>query len=200
LTVALLLVALASLNACASPSGAPAPGQLRQHETDERLHGEFQRAGAGFACDVPAPLTPQQAERLKEENCLWLGRLSVGQQAAVLEPLLGQPDRLIPQQKGAVAQVYFSKAATGYLVATVVENRIAALQVTGEQPFGDWSFNRVTLGMTLSQLQEIMGVPMSKTNVPDIGAELWSYTPFPFSFEIKGGRVISIRIARSDFF
>ena len=82
-----------------------------------------------------------------------------------------------------------------YLVATVSKQRIVALQVTGPSAAKEYGFNHVELGATTDTLVSYFGQPnhVEPTELKD--TELWNYPPWPFSFEVKGGHVTSIRIS-----
>ena len=164
------------------------------------LRGEWQRAGPGFACKVasvgklpPKSLTPEILTRA----CLHMGALVIGDDAQTATKALGAPHRTLSQPNGAVASIYFLEK-TGqfpYLVATVSNNKIVALQVTGPVAAKGYSFNHVDLGMTTAELQQYFGHPNHLEPSSEKDTDLLTYGPWPFSFEIKGGHVTSIRIA-----
>jgi hypothetical protein len=85
-----------------------------------------------------------------------------------------------------------SSAGSG---ATLTANRVVALQISGEAPAPGYSFNQVNLG---DGIDKLMGQFASPHHVGPSGldkTELWSYGPWPFSFEVRGDRVTSIRIS-----
>ncbi len=177
----LLLLLLAPVSASAADTG---------------YRGEYHRSGGGFACRVEG-VKPEDSGRISEEWCLHMGKLAIGDQASTAS-FLGEPGQLIPGENGAENRVFFLERpeALPYLVVTVASGKIVALQVTGDAPVRNWSFNRVQLGFAAQDLIGILGEPMSKE--PREGYEHWSYYPWPFSFEITEGHVTSIRINDRD--
>lgn len=197
-TVAVMLLACQEI-APAQSAGSPAkqaPGVSA--DALRELRGEWTRAGAGFACSVkmPQPIPPDQLETLITRTCLHLGPLVIGDDASRVTSALGPPHRTLKQPKGQVAWVYFigERDHYPYFIVTVAAKKVIALQVTGEVPAPGYAFNRVALGATSAELIAVFGAPthFEPSDLKD--TELWTYPPQPFSFEIKGDRVISIRI------
>ena len=163
------------------------------------LHGEWRRAGAGFACVVgpatklaPEAVTPDILSRA----CLHMGPLMVGDSAQVLKNTLGAPHKTLPQPDGATALIYFIEAADHYpyLVVTVAKNRIIALQLTGPAAAKGYTYNHIDLGVPADTLVQFFGQPTHFEPSEEKGTELWTYNPWPFSFEVRDGHVSSIRI------
>ncbi|WP_247505577.1 hypothetical protein [Bradyrhizobium sp. 1] len=73
-------------------------------------------------------------------------------------------------------------------------NRVIALQISGPAPAPGYSFNQLNLGHSTERLLARFG---SLVHVGPSGlekTELWTYAPWPFSFEVREDRVTSIRI------
>jgi hypothetical protein len=163
------------------------------------LRGEWHRAGAGFACRVgPAPKLPPEAIKpeILTRACLHMGPLVVGDEVKTLSAIAPAPHRTLPQQNGATALLYFLDGPDRYpyLVATVQGDRIVALQITGTAPAKGYAFNHIDLGAGTDALIQHFGSP---TRLAPSGAkdtDLWVYGPWPFTFEVKDGHVVSIRI------
>jgi hypothetical protein len=195
-TVLLLLASgLDRLNA--QPAGA-ATGAAAENKFRD-LQGEWRRAGAGFACAVgptnrlaPGEIKPE----ILSQACLHMGRFMVGDDAQMLSTTLGKPHKTLAQPKGATAWVYFLEAAGQYpyLVATVSKNRIVALQVTGPAAAKGYTYNHIDLGAPTDILVQYFGQPNHLEPSEEKDTELWAYRPWPFSFEVRGGHVTSIRI------
>jgi hypothetical protein len=169
------------------------------------LRGEWHRAGPGFVCQVAAPhrLPPEAIKpEVLERACLHIGPFVIGAESATLQPVVGAPSRTLPQPKGATASVYFleSPGHYPYLVATVSQDRIVALQITGVAAAKGFSFNHVDLGASTDALIQYFGQPKHLQPSSEKETDLWSYTPWPFSFEVKDGHVTSIRIADPEYF
>jgi len=163
------------------------------------LRGEWYRAGPGFACKVVAPtklppdlITPDILARA----CQHMGPLLIGDDAQALKTAFGAPHKTIPQPNGMMASIYFLEkpGQYPYLVATVSNNKIVALQVTGPVAAKGYSFNHVDLGVSTDALVEVFGQPKHLEPSSEKDTDLWTYGPWPFSFEIKADHVTSIRI------
>ncbi|MCP1743242.1 MULTISPECIES: hypothetical protein [Bradyrhizobium] len=129
--------------------------------------------------------------------CQRLGALGVGISETSLKAVLGEPHRKLPQPNNATAYVYFL-GKTGefpYLAAIVKANRTVALQISGEAPVAAYSFNRVNLGDSTDKLMAQFGGPFHVGPSGLEKTELWTYEPWPFSFEVRQDRVTSIRIS-----
>lgn len=200
---------LAGDGAAGAASGGP---QAQPEPRAGDFRGEWSRAGAGFACRVTAARKLTQ-EEVKSKAfavaCQQMGPLMIGGDAQTINAVLGAPHRTRPQAKGATGMVYFLGGFPGgsgpgiapYLVATVQQNSIVALQVTGPAPAPgkDFSFNHVDLGDSTDTLVKYFGAArhLSPSEIKD--TDVWTYGPFPFSFEVKDGRVTSIRITAPDY-
>jgi hypothetical protein len=194
----------ASLGFGFAPAYSQAPGAAAGNAIGNRitaadLRGEWQRVGPGFACKVttegklpPDLLKPEIMARA----CLHMGPFGIGEDAKTLTAALGAPVRTLPQPNGATASIYFLEQAGHfpYLVATVSNDRIVALQVTGPAAAKGYGFNHVDLGASTDTLVQIFGQPNHLEPSSEKDTELWGYRPQPFSFEIKDGHVTSIRI------
>jgi hypothetical protein len=76
-----------------------------------------------------------------------------------------------------------------------VKNRVVALQVTGAVAAKRYSFNHIDLGSSTDTLVQYFGQPNHLEPSSEKDTDLWTYRSWPFSFEVKGGHVTSIRIA-----
>ncbi|MGJ4929969.1 hypothetical protein ACQR1I_28570 [Bradyrhizobium sp. HKCCYLS2038] len=200
-TVAMLTVWLVP-PAQAQAAGRPAsPQPMSAVPADMKdLHGEWKRAGAGFACIVKPPreLPQEQLLAVIARACLRLGPLVLGDAANSATAALGPPHRTLKQPKGEVAWIYFigQRERYPYFVVTVAADKIVALQVTGDGTTAapGYDLSQVGLGATTEDLVKVFGQPghFEPSDLKDV--ELWTYPPHPFSFELKGGRVMSIRL------
>ncbi|MDI3565118.1 hypothetical protein [Bradyrhizobium sp. Arg816] len=167
-----------------SPQGGKPP--------DPELRGQWLRVGQTFACKVEAGkrITPPDPDVLSLA-CQRMGALGVGISEASLKAALGEPHRRLPQPNNATAYVYF----LGKTDQVVKANRVVALQVSGPAPIAAYSFNQINLGDSIEKLKAQFGGPF---HVGPSGLEktdLWTYEPWPFSFEVREDRVTSIRIS-----
>jgi hypothetical protein len=198
----LLAAALSPLFVAHAQEGAKAPAApkaTQQKQSGDELRGEWQRAGSGFACQVHSQkkLTPgpDMAVALARA-CQRMGPLGIGGDARTLKARLGEPFRSLPQPNDATAFVYFveTPGQHPYLVVTVHKDRIVALQITGSAAAKAYSFNGLNLGDSTETLLARFGPPEGRQPSSLKDTEVWGYGPWPFTFEVKGGRVTSIRI------
>jgi len=163
------------------------------------LRGEWRRAGAGFSCNVQSPseLPPESVTPdVLAKACLHMGPFLIGGTAQSLTSALGAAHRTLPQPKDATALIYFLERSEQlpYLVATVQKDRIVALQVSGSATTKDFGFNHINLGDDTKTLIRYFGAASRVGPSGEAGTDLWSYQPWPFSFEVKAAHVTSIRI------
>jgi hypothetical protein len=125
-----------------------------------------------------------------------MGPLVIGDEASVLSGVAPKPDRTLPHATGGTDMLYFLSGPERdpYLVVTVQQSRIVALQVTGPTRARGFNFNNINLGASTDVLTQYFGKPFSVEPSDLKDTEVWSYDPWPFSFEITGGHVSSIRI------
>jgi hypothetical protein len=163
--------------------------------------GEWIRSGAGFACRA-APVEQIPSDKFNPEDlgraCLHMGPFRVGSPAQTLKSVLGEPHKTLPQSKGMTAWIYFldQPGQFPYFIGFVLQDRIVALQASGVAPVPskDYSFNHIDLGTDADTLLKVFG-PVTQTRPAGIkDTELWTYGPWPFSFEVKEGHVTSIHI------
>lgn len=182
--------------------------------------GEF-RSGiapgiASIACTtVSSPGTPPPTE-FSYNNCLRFGTLNLGMEFYKLQIALSNlkdiPEqfivnpRLVSKTPEGISTLMIPVAATkagdqlrmqAYLVVvTDSKGIVRSLQLTGLP--GDiqnkLQFSSIALGAPRQAVADILGLPSSVADVPDIGGKMWSYFPFPFTIEFKGGVVYSVRI------
>jgi len=203
---ALVVVMLPGWPAAHAQSAArPIPSQPTQGVPADLkdLRGEWSRAGSGFGCKiVPSrQLSQEQLLAVMARACLRLGPLVVGDGADTATAALGPPHQMLKQPQDKVAWLYFigQREHYPYFVVTVAADRIVALQVTGDgsAPAPGYDFSHVGLGATTDELVAVFGQPSHFEPTDLKNVELWTYPPHPFSFELKGGRVISIRVRQS---
>lgn len=160
---------------------------------------EFRRAGAGLACILPDG--PDEPAGMR--GCLRVGPLRIGMSLFDVSRELGTPDRVV-ERDGVTLRVYAiplrlrEGESLPYWVVGFRDGTVTSIQLTGEQDGVDVAFSSIRLGDPKVRVVEILGEPHMTRDVDDVDAEFWGYAPFPISFEIKNGRVYSIRIADGE--
>ncbi|MEK6770171.1 MAG: hypothetical protein AABY62_00810 [Pseudomonadota bacterium] len=169
--------------------------------------GEFTRASFGIVCHSGMSVTmpkPEEVAKATERvgRCLRIGPISVGDTRATIEASLGRPIRSIPQPQDATADFYpvrWERLPDGqqrlavYWVIFFREGRTVAVQLTGDAYDGA-VFSSVRLGDPAEKISARFGEPSSRQEVPSIGATLWKYWSYPFTFEVKNGKVYSMQV------
>jgi hypothetical protein len=129
--------------------------------------------------------------------CLHIGAIRIADSYDGIETRYGKPSQVIPQSKGREIKVFELKSKiieTTYLAITVGDNIVYAIQVEGATPDDPLAFSSISLGDSSRRLIELLGEPSKRKSVEESGATLWSYVPFPFSFEIVADKVNSMKI------
>ncbi len=156
---------------------------------------EFRRAGDSLVC-ITEKYTDSAPPYLQ---CLRIGPIFVGQSHADVSKLLGEPWKILQEDKSTILKVYpinTNHEKVPYWVVTFKSGIVDVIQLTGTHAGKDLTFSSIRLGDSMSKVTEILGNPAATKPVAEIGGELWSYRPFPISVEIKDKRVYSIRISR----
>jgi hypothetical protein len=68
------------------------------------------------------------------------------------------------------------------------------IQLTGTKTDAPLAFSSIHLGDSENRVAELLGPPPHKEDLTDIVGVLWSYRPYPFSFEFEDGKVTSMRV------
>jgi hypothetical protein len=134
------------------------------------------------------------------DGCLHIGDIWIGQSLPEVEGKLGQPHRIISDDPQNEVRIHLLQGGSDedlpYLVLTVSEGKVSAIQVTGVATESPYTFSSLALGDTAEKVEEILGKPGLISPIEEIEGTMWSYRPFPISLELKDGRVFSIKISR----
>ena len=155
---------------------------------------EFRLLGGSLACVTAT----RPAEKVGHDPCLRIGKVRVGGAYSEIVQKFGEPNATEPVDEGrAQARIYiFDKnpKTLTYISVWEANGKIIAVQMTGTKTDMP-SFAGVSLGDDTKKLEATLG-PASKVH-PARGYDLWSYKPFPFSIEVREGRVYSIKVWRA---
>ena len=184
-------VALLVLIGCALPQSSV---EAQPPDATKFVPFSYYRSGNGFGCVAPGSSTGNPWV------CNRIGALVVRSPLEEATRILGPPARSIRRDAEKTDHL-FPRGPAGYVVATAARGVIVGLQVTGSGPLPDWTFSGIGLGTTSGALRARLGEPIRTSAVAPEGsglwkdgAELWSYPPWSFDFEIAHDRVISIRV------
>jgi len=186
-----LLAGLVVSASCASGAGTK---NIYYVPFPEGVINEFRYLGNALVCKEEGHF-----EGEGYDGCLHIGDIWLGQSLAEVEGRLGQPHRVISEDPQNELRIHLLQGGSDenlpYLVLTVREGKVSAIQVTGAATESPYTFSSLALGDTAERVEEILGKPGSISPVEEIEGTVWSYLPFPISLELKDGRVFSIRIS-----
>ena len=174
---------------------------------DVGIRGEFRRTGNEFDCRLilSERFSPGDYVNITtDQPCLFFGpvdaAIAIGSLAKPLLTSLGPPIATQPDAGGSTS--HFFRFGEGkdppFFVVSVMQERIAALQVSGPANttgLDNLSFAGIHIGSSEEQLLKRFGAPLRKPKGGLPNSEMWSYLPWPFSFEVADGKVISVRIS-----
>jgi len=90
--------------------------------------------------------------------------------------------------------VYPTEKNTPIFEATIAENKIVKLTLSGYKTKDDASFSSIRLGDYYTFVKKRLGVPYYKKEVKAAGDETWVYSPIPITIKLKLNKVSSISI------
>jgi hypothetical protein len=135
---------------------------------------------------------------------LHIGQIQIGDSINTVERDIGDPFDIQVDDKGRENRIYQLRTSypdyPPYIVLTQVDGIIKAAQLTGFQTDEPYSFSSIKLGQSQRYVKKVLGPPTSIREMEEIGADLWSYKPYPFDLEIVKKVVFSIRVYDPDLY
>jgi hypothetical protein len=128
-----------------------------------------------------------------------MGWIKLGSNVKDIENKLGKPFQLLNGNNGIINRVYLLDTVSNninYIVISVKNDTINAIQLTGYKTNLDFSFSSISLGDYSNFVVQKLGPRYSKEKIEEINGEIWKYDPFPFSIEFVEDRVYSIKLKR----
>jgi hypothetical protein len=129
--------------------------------------------------------------------CLRIGSINIGDSYKSIVGKYGNPNQSFSQSDGKEIKLYHMRSKEvklTHLALTVKEDLVIAISIAGAAPRESLPFSSINIGDNSNLIVEILGKPSSTKYVKETGATLWSYAPFPFSFDIVDNKVLSIKI------
>ena len=131
-------------------------------------------------------------------NCLNFNSVSILSSLIEIEEMLGEPYSIV-NQAGVDYRIYLLPSqteSTPYLALSLnSKNEPQSIQLSGTKSGDEYSFSGIRLGDYLGMVEKRLGKPTGIKKIDD-QTELWTYDPFPISFEIKDKLVYSIKLNR----
>jgi hypothetical protein len=131
--------------------------------------------------------------------CLHIGAIGLDQTPANVEELLGKPWRIVSVDDDATMNLYPLRGdvdASPYLAVRFRAGRVDAIQLSGEGTPDPYGFSGLRLGDSDRRLREILGPVSGSEKLDGTDVTLLSYLPVPVSIEVKGRKIVSIKIWR----
>lgn len=151
------------------------------------------RNGAGFAARFKRD---QYVENSTDTLCQRMGNLYIGMPENEARRFLPGQSEVVPNAPGGGVTFHHRLAPEGPdAYVKFDEGKLSTLQVSGDTADRSLNFHSVYLGMSEADLARRFGPPLQRYPALD-GAVLWAYRPWPFSFLVRQGRVVSIRFYR----
>jgi hypothetical protein len=198
----------------------PSPASAQDTFKVAPVDGEFRRGITpgfqGIACVQAAK--PGMPPDTRLDHCLRMGPLNTGMEYAALQKALltlkNIPERAIndprvvasPPDGSRTLMLPLATAEQGgktglvsYLVVIVDKAGVVqTMQLTGRPSAAteQLPFSSIRIGAAQDRVIDVLGLPSSVNDVPQIKGKSWSYAPFPFSIEFVSGQVYSVRLER----
>lgn len=160
---------------------------------------EFRAAGGGALACVTGSAEAQDPPYLA---CLRIGPVRIGQTMRDVAMRFGKAGKEI-RQGDIVLRVWPVRldvpAGTSlpYWVIGFEGQRVVSIQLTGKRRVEQFTFSSLRLGDSEARVLEILGPPAEMRDVPEAGAVMWNWRPFPVTLELKDGRVFSMRVSEA---
>jgi hypothetical protein len=161
--------------------------------------GEFRYSGGELTCVSGIESAGQEPPYL---DCLQIGPVQIGETMRTVSMKFGKARKTV--KRGAVTERLYPinlNVAVGqpvpYWVVGFEGQRVISIQITGDVRVDQYAFSSIRIGDPESKLLKLFGPAGFTEPVPQIGAVMWGYSPYPVTFEMKNGRVYSMRVSEA---
>jgi len=162
-------------------------------------NGEFRYSGGELICDSSAQPTDQQLPYL---DCLQIGPVQIGETLRTVSMKFGKARKTV--KRGEVTERLYPIALNvppgqpvPYWVIGFDRQRVISIQITGNLRVDEYAFSSIRVGDPESRVLLLLGPPEFSQPLPQVGGDMWGYSPYPVTFEIKNGRVYSMRVSEA---
>jgi hypothetical protein len=159
--------------------------------------GEFGYSGGVLTCDSSAQPPDQQPPYLA---CLQIGPIQIGETLRTVSMKFGKARKTV--KRGDVTERLYPIALNvpaghpvPYWVIGFDRQRVISIQITGDLLVDQYAFSSIRVGDPESRVLLLLGPPEFSQPVSQVGGDMWGYSPYPVTFEIKNGRVYSMRVS-----
>lgn len=162
--------------------------------------GEFRVSGGGLACITG---TAPESAAPPYRDCLRIGPIRIGDTLRDVAMRFGPAGKEVRQGDVTLRvwpvrlNVPAGTALPYWVIGFDADRRVVSIQLSGERRVDDYAFSSLRLGDPQSRVLRVLGEPSERQPVPNVGAEMWGWRPYPVSLEIKDGRIYSMRVSRA---
>lgn len=161
--------------------------------------GEFRYSGGELNCISGVESAGQEPPYL---DCLQIGPVRIGETLRTVSMKFGKARQTV--DRGPVTERVYpislnvpAGQSVPYWVIGFEGQRVVSIQITGDLRVDQYAFSSIRIGDPDSKLLRLFGPAGFTEPVPQIGAVMWGYTPYPVTFELKNGRVYSMRVSET---
>ncbi len=161
--------------------------------------GEFRYAGGELNCITGSGAAGQEPPYLE---CLRIGPVQIGETLRAVSMKFGKARQTV--DRGAVTERVYAISLNvpagqrvPYWVIGFEGQRVISIQITGDMRVEQYAFSSIRVGDPESKVLKLFGPAGFSQPVPQIGGVMWGYSPYPVTFEIRNGRVYSMRVSEA---
>lgn len=161
--------------------------------------GEFRYSGGTLTCESFGAGTGQGPAYL---DCLRIGPIQIGDTLRTVAMKFGKARQTV--NRGPVTERVYAidigvpaGQPVPYWVIGFEGQQVISIQITGDRRVEQYALSSVRIGDSESTVLKLFGPAGFNQPAPQIGGVLWGYSPYPVSFEIKNGRVYSMRVSEA---
>jgi hypothetical protein len=165
----------------------------------QAAEGEFLYSAGHLACVAGGNPSVQAPSYL---DCLRIGPIRVGDTLRTVSMKFGKARQTV--NRGPVTERVYpislnipAGQPVPYWVIGFEGQRVVFIQISGNISVEQYAFSSIRVGDPESKLLQQFGPAEVTRPVPQIGAVMWGYKPYPVTFEIKNGRVFSMRVSEA---
>lgn len=161
--------------------------------------GEFRYSGGELNCISGVESTAPKPPYL---DCLQIGPIRIGDTMRTVSMKFGKARQTV--NRGAVTERVYpismnvpAGQPVPYWVIGFEGQRVISIQISGDMRVEQFAFSSIRLGDPESKLLRLFGPAEFTQPVQQIAAVMWGYSPYPVTFELKNGRVYSMRVSEA---
>lgn len=161
--------------------------------------GEFRHDGGELKCITGSNGAEQDPPYL---DCLRIGPIRIGDTLRIVSMKFGKARQSV--DRGPVTERVYpisldvpAGQPVPYWVIGFEGQRVISIQISGDLRVEQYAFSSIRIGDPESKLLKLFGPAGFTQPVPRIGGVMWGYSPYPVIFEIKNGRVYSMRVSEA---